>query len=193
MKRTCLLQTEVHRRIFKFWAILALTGLFFIPQLHAEIYKWIDENGVIHYGNRFPKNTEKIKIVSREYQHDEAADQKRVKDDQKKMNALTENNKKEETKAKVAEKAKSAEDTKADADCYLKAIVDVRLIVWPVDKSGNKGEKIWEGIIKKGEKKLIRTSHGRIRYAARTNLADDQLFSGDKSRWCEDGKEISVP
>jgi hypothetical protein len=109
----------------------------------------------------------------------------------KKIDALTEKNKLE--KAKPKQPSSRPEDTREDTACYLKATVDVRVIVWPVDKSGNKGEKIWEGVIKKGERKLIRTPHGRIRYASRTNLDDDQLFSGDKSRWCHKGQEIGVP
>ena len=87
-----------------------------------------------------------------------------------------------------------AQDTKEDNYCYLVAnSVDVRVKVWPVDRRGNKGQKLWEGILKKGEKKLIRTPDGRIRYATRRNLADDQLFSGDKSRWCHKGQTIGVP
>ena len=89
-----------------------------------------------------------------------------------------------------------AEDTQTQDDnyCYFTAkSVDVRVKVWPVDRRGNKGEKLWEGVIKKGEKKLIRTPDGRIRYAVRRNLGDDQLFSGDKSRWCQKGQEIGVP
>jgi hypothetical protein len=262
----------VHWRIFIFSAILALTGLFFTPQLDAEIYKWVDEKGVIHYGNIPPANTGNVKIVSREYQHDEAADQKRVKADQKTIDALTEKTKKGEQQASVGEQKKSekakqnqtpsqeeriesekqrlqkkiieleaqtldyfgsqknkrtrvgyykyrletlmqdpdkyfsepdkyesnmsgslAEDTKADTSCYLNAAVDVRVIVWPVDKSGNKGEKMWEGVIKKGERKLIRTPHGKIRIAVSRNLDEDQYTSGEKSRWCDSEKEIGVP
>ena len=269
----------VHWHIFIFSAILALTGLFCTPQLDAEIYQWVDENGVKHYSNMPPANAGNAKIVSGEYKHDEAADQKRVKADQKKMDGLTEKIEKEEQKAKAAEEAKAteeaksaekakrnqppskqeriesekqrlqkkiieleaqtldyfgsqknklttigyykyrletlmqdpdkyfsepdkyegytsnsgAEDTKADTSCYLKASVDVRVIVWPVDKSGNKGEKMWEGVIKKGERKLIRTPHGNIRYAVWRNLAEDQYSSGEKSRWCDSGKEIGVP
>jgi len=183
----------VHWRIFIFSAILALTGLFYTPQLDAEIYKWVDEKGVIHYGNRLPGDSGNVKIVSREYKHDEAADQERVKDDQKTIDALTGKNKKEKQQAKVAEKAKAAKDIMADASCYLKANVDVRVIVWHADRSGNKGVKIWEGVLKKGETKLINTPDGNIRYAHRRNLADDQYFSGDKNRYCENGQEISVP
>ena len=259
-------------RILLFSAILALTGLFCTPQLDAEIYQWVDEKGVKHYSNMPPADAENAKIVSGEYKHDEAADQKRVKFDQKKMDALTEKIKKGEQQASVEEQKKSeeakqtqppsqeksiesekqhlqkkiteleaqtldyfgsqknkrttigyykyrletllqdpdkyfsepdkyegnmsssqAEDTKADTSCYLKAAVDVRVIVWPVDKSGNKGEKMWEGVIKKGERKLIRTPHGKIRYAVARNLDQDQYTSGEKSRWCESGKEIGVP
>ena len=183
----------VHWRIFIFSATLALTGLFCTPQLDAEIYKWVDEKGVVHYGNILPVDSGNVKIVSREYRHDEAADQKRVKADQKNIDALTEKIKKEEQQAKAPEEAKTAEDTKADADCYLKASIDVRVIVWHADRGGNKGVKIWEGVIKKGERKLIRTPDGNIRYAHRINLADDQYFSGDKSRWCENEEEIGVP
>ena len=87
-----------------------------------------------------------------------------------------------------------AEDTRDDNYCYFKAAsVDVRVKVWPVDRRGNKGEKLWEGVIQKGERKLIRTPDGRIRYAVRRNLGEDQLFSGDKSRWCQNGQEIGVP
>jgi hypothetical protein len=183
----------VHWRIFIFSAILALMGLFCTPQLDAEIYQWVDENGVKHYSNTPPAKTENAKIVSGEYKHDEAADQERVKADQKQIDTLTETIKKEEQQPKAAEEAKAAEDTKADADCYLKANVDVRVIVWHADRSGNKGVKIWEGVLKKGERKLIHTPDGNIRYAHRRNLADDQYFSGDKNRYCENGQEISVP
>jgi hypothetical protein len=131
--------------------------------------------------------------VSGEYRHDEAAHQERVKVDQKTIDAATEKNKKEEQQAKVAKKAKAAEDTKADADCYLKASLDVRVIVWHADRSGNKGVRIWEGVLKKGERKLIRTPDGNIRYALWRNLDDDQYSSGDKNRYCENGQEISVP
>ena len=82
----------VHWRIFIFSAILALMGLFCTPQLDAEMYGWVDENGVKHYSNTFPANTGNVKIVFDEIQHDEAADQQRVKTDQKAIDGLTEEN-----------------------------------------------------------------------------------------------------
>ena len=107
----CLPQT-VHWRIFIFSTILALTGLFFTSQLDAEIYKWVDEKGEIHYGNILPADSGNVKIVSREYQHDEAADQKRVKADQKIIDTLTEEIKTEEQQASVEKQKKLEEEQK---------------------------------------------------------------------------------
>ena len=107
----------VRWRIFIFSAILALTGLFCTPQLDAEIYKWVDEKGVVHYGNILPANTGNVKIVSREYQHDEAADQKRVKADQKTLDALTEEIKTEEQQKKLTE-AKQNQPPLSASECF---------------------------------------------------------------------------
>jgi hypothetical protein len=98
----------MHWRIFIFSAILALTGLFCTPQLDAEIYKWVDEYGVKRYSNMPPENAVNVKTVE-EIQHDEDADQERVKVDQKTLDTLTEEIKKEEQQASV-EKQKELEE-----------------------------------------------------------------------------------
>jgi hypothetical protein len=100
----------VHWRIFIIAAILSLTGLFCTPQLDAKIYQWIDENGVKHYSNSPPANAGNAKIVFDEYEHDEAADHKRVKTDQKEMDALTEKIKKEEEQQASVEEQKKLEE-----------------------------------------------------------------------------------
>ena len=112
----------VHCRIFIFAAILALTGLFCTSQLDAEIYKWVDEKGVIHYGNSLPADSGNVKIVSREYEypHDEAADQKRVKADQKAIDALTEEIKAEEQQASVEKEKELEEEQKKSTEAKQK-------------------------------------------------------------------------
>jgi hypothetical protein len=121
MKKIYLPQA-VHWRIFIFSAILALTGLFCTSQLDAEIYKWVDEKGVIHYGNSLPADSGNVKIVSREYEypHDEAADQKRVKADQKAIDALTEEIKTEEQQASVEKEKELEEEQKKSTEAKQK-------------------------------------------------------------------------
>jgi hypothetical protein len=110
----------VRWRIFIFSAIMAFTGLFCAPQLDSEIYKWVDEKGVIHYGNRLPADSGNVKIVSREYRHDEAADQERVKTDQKAIDALTEEIKTEEQQASVEKEKELEEEQKKSTEAKQK-------------------------------------------------------------------------
>ena len=78
--------------------------------------------------------------------------------------------------------------------CYLEARhTDVRVAVWDLDNRGNKGQLIWEGILKKGQRKLIRTSDGHLRFGSTTYIDKDTPLSGDRSRWCSDGNIIGVP
>jgi len=102
----------VHWRIFIFFVILALTDLYCTSQLDAKVYKWIDENGVKHYSNTPPVNAGNVKIMFDEYSHDEAADQERVMNDQKELDALIEKNAKEEQQASVDEQKKLVEEQK---------------------------------------------------------------------------------
>ena len=87
-----------------------------------------------------------------------------------------------------------ADDAGGDTYCYFSAnTIDVMVKVWHVDRRGNKGYRIWEGIIRKGERKLIRAFDGRIRYAVSKNIEGNVAYSVDKSRWCDKGQVIGVP
>ena len=88
----------------------------------------------------------------------------------------------------------SADDSSADTYCYFSAnTIDVMVKVWHADRRGNKGYRIWEGIIRKGDRKLIRTFDGRIRYSTSRNIDKPPAYSGDKGRSCSNGQVIGVP
>lgn len=81
-----------------------------------------------------------------------------------------------------------------DLYCYLEATtVDVSVEVWDNDRRGNKGQLIWRGIIKQGQRQRINTRYGRIRYASKVYLDTSNATSGDTNRWCEEGGTIGVP
>ena len=107
----------VRWRIFISLAILALTGLFCTTQLGAEIYKWVDENGVKHYSNKSPVKDRNVKILFDEYQHDEIAHLIRVKTDQEIIDALTEEIIKEEQQATMEEQKKLVEAKQNQSQC----------------------------------------------------------------------------
>ncbi len=78
-------------------------------------------------------------------------------------------------------------------DCILEASVDVIVEVWNVDDQGNKGPRIWKGLIKQGEQKRIVSSRCQIRYSSTTVIDENEPLSGDRGRWCDNGKIIGVP
>ena len=78
-------------------------------------------------------------------------------------------------------------------DCILEASVDVLVEVWNVDDEGNKGYRLWMGVLKQGEQKSITSHQGQIRYAYTTNLGENEPLSGDIDRSCENGNTIGVP
>lgn len=80
-----------------------------------------------------------------------------------------------------------------DNTCVMEAKVDVIVEVWDVDNLGNKGQRIFKGLLKQGEKKKIHSMAGQIRYARTTNTRQNEPLSGDIGRPCFNGKIISVP
>ena len=86
--------------------------------------------------------------------------------------------------------AQAAED---DTYCYLEASTDVMVVVWNQDDRGNKGYLLWKGVLKQGDRKLIRTFDGKMRSATTKDYEDNAPLEGDRDRWCNDGKSIGVP
>ena len=81
-----------------------------------------------------------------------------------------------------------------DYYCYLVAsTVDVGLEVWENDRLGNKGQLIWRGMIRQGQRQKIYTRYGRIRYASNIYKDTKWATSGDVNRWCDSGSTIGVP
>ena len=80
-----------------------------------------------------------------------------------------------------------------DNTCVMEAKVDVIVEVWDLDNLGNKGQRIFKGLLKQGEKKQIQSMAGQIRYARTVNVKQNEPLSGDIGRPCFNGKIISVP
>jgi hypothetical protein len=78
-------------------------------------------------------------------------------------------------------------------NCILEASADVIVEVWNVDDKGNKGYRLWMGLIKQGQQKRIASQHGQIRYAYTTEIDENEPLSGDIDRSCENGNIIGVP
>ena len=68
--------------------IILMLILFGISVVKADVYTWVDENGVRHYGDSPPEDAEDAKVMFPEYQYDAAADKNRGQQDNKKLKSL---------------------------------------------------------------------------------------------------------
>lgn len=95
-------------KIFKLLILLFFCTAFIITFAHADIYSWTDEKGVKHYSNQPPPDVE-AKVVFEEYQHDSAADEKRIQMDQNEFQSLIKDLEAEEKKERAEAQRKAAE------------------------------------------------------------------------------------
>jgi vacuolar-type H+-ATPase subunit I/STV1 len=92
----------------KIFIILLLT-IFGVSAMAADVYTWVDKNGVRHFSDSPPADVEDAKEAFPEYQHDESADQNRTEQDQQQINSLIKEIEADDAKER-AEEQKKAED-----------------------------------------------------------------------------------
>lgn len=74
-------------RLLNLLIILMLTISGF-SVVNANVYTWIDENGVRHYSDSPPEDAEDAKVMFPEYQYDESADKVRSQQDNQQLELL---------------------------------------------------------------------------------------------------------
>ena len=79
-----------------------------LSELQAEIYHWIDENGISHYGNEPPPEGQNVTVLFEEYHYDQSADDERTRSDQDILKALIEEIEEEDRKARDEQEKKIA-------------------------------------------------------------------------------------
>jgi hypothetical protein len=68
--------------------IILMLTLLGISAVEADVYTWVDENGVRHYGDSPPEDAEDARVMFPEYNYDEAADKNRGQQDEQKLKSL---------------------------------------------------------------------------------------------------------
>ena len=81
-----------------------------------------------------------------------------------------------------------------EGSCYLQATnTDVFIVVFDMDRDGNRGHKLWQGRINVNESVKITTPHARFVYDYNSQPDSDQPLSGGTSRWCNNDETVLVP
>ncbi len=93
-----------------FTSLLFLIGiLLWVSPTSADVYSWIDENGVKHFGNQPPQNATDVKVLFKEAPHDAAADQQSNDMQNKEVTELIKELEEEEQQQAAEDKRKSEE------------------------------------------------------------------------------------
>jgi len=74
-------------KLLNIFIILMLT-ISGVSIVNAEVYTWIDENGVRHYSDSPPEDAQDAKVMFPEYKYDATADKNRSEQDKQKLNSL---------------------------------------------------------------------------------------------------------
>ena len=99
----------------KFIIIMASVLIISLPHLsRADVYTWVDKNGVKHFSNEPPPEGVEVISKSREIPLDEAKDREREEKDSQTMQELEQELSKENTESTAAEKPTLKDDNKTD-------------------------------------------------------------------------------
>ena len=92
-------------------SILIISALIMlgISAVNADVYTWVDENGIRHYSDSPPEDEENAEVLFPEYQYDESADRDRTAKEQDEMNALIREMEKENAREQAEAKKRAQE------------------------------------------------------------------------------------
>ncbi|MBT8364398.1 MAG: DUF4124 domain-containing protein [Deltaproteobacteria bacterium] len=169
------------------------------PTGHAErLYTWEDENGVSHISQEAPPQNNKL-IDIMDYTDYTVPSANKKQANGKQVSKESESQQPQPIGAPESRKASAATGTTEDVDaedkaCWLKANgpYDVYFIIR--EKKASQGDfeyVVWEGWVKKYEKKRYFSKTGQIHYDYKT-LIDDGII-GDNHAPCKNGNSIQIP
>ena len=111
-------------RVFILVTMACFVGSF----VHADIYEWTDESGVVHFSNYAPPDNAKIIVKTEEVPYDEAADMARMEAERVELarQEIAEreaalDRREAEAERRLAEAGRQAEDTLQKAEDLLEA------------------------------------------------------------------------
>jgi hypothetical protein len=77
--------------------------------------------------------------------------------------------------------------------CTIKALSEVYLEVYDLDRDGNHGPMIWSGRLKDGETARIEAPHARFRYKYNPQPDQKQALTVGPDQWCDSDHTVGVP
>lgn len=138
--------SKLHYSLLFSRIFISLITLIFTFTAQAEIYKWVDENGKVHYSDKpFDKNSKKIEVKREPTQAERLEAQKRASKMIRRQNKVHAINEQEARDKKVlAQKEEVNRKQRAQACAEAKRLILVysgRGAIYSTDKNGKKTYK----------------------------------------------------
>ena len=124
---------------------ILITGLLlsiFIPvqTLHAEIYKWIDKNGNVHFGDKPDEDADNVESVEirQSTPRSDPVLERRLDEQNKVLKVLEEDREEREADREKADKEREVRKKKCDWARDYKRRLDSAGPIYKLDKEGNR-------------------------------------------------------
>ena len=142
--------------------ILLLTSVLILSQAHAEIYKWTDDNGNVHYGDKPRENAELMNMPKEASPGFGNVDAKRADQRQKLLDAYEDDRRLEKKdQAKARKEAKRKKRACVIARDRLKRFKKASFL-YDLDKDGNRvvqSDATRQNAIKQLEAQIAKDCH----------------------------------
>lgn len=156
-------------------AVLALAGLLAVaaPAGAGQFYKWVDEKGVTHYGEKPPAGRQAAPVkVNADASSDQEAEIQRLQS-QRSANATA------QEKAAAAQAERQAQALPADEQERLRKICDQHRKNLDTLRAGGRVS--------------VRDAQGNPRFLTEAEMADKLKFAEGEVQRCEQYQKVSAP
>jgi hypothetical protein len=169
--------------------LIAMVGLMNMVSFAERLYQWTDKSGVTHLTQHPPPSEGQLQDVM-DYRNSDrvspSAERETLQSDTETETAPAPAATLTTPKEKVIKEA-----VEANKYCFLQAPdIDVYVRVWEPNSYGERGLKLWSGVIEKGQQQKVASRSGRVIYDFKKEVKGP--FGGSKSSNCSGGGVIQL-
>ena len=169
--------------------LIALIGMLSMATYAERLYHWTDKSGVTHLTQHPPPSEGELQDVmdyTNSHQVSPPSEREALQSD-----TGTETTPAPSTNLMTPKERVIKEAVEANKYCFLQAPdIDVYVRVWEPNSYGERGLKLWSGVIFKGQQQKVASRTGRVIYDFKKEVKGP--FGGNRSANCSGGGVIQL-
>ena len=169
--------------------VVTLAGLLNMVSFAERLYHWTDKSGVSHLTQHPPPSEGQLQDVMDYSNSDRVSPPKEPETLQ--SDAGPETTPAPSATLMTPKERVIKEAVEANKYCFLQAPdIDLYVRVWEPNSYGERGLKLWSGVIEKGQQQKVASRSGRVIYDTKKEVKGP--FGGSKSSNCSGGGVIQL-